>query len=141
MKVIISFLLGGFIFINSVFDLKEKRVPIVPCYFLIPLGIVINIMFQLQSIPNLIFSFIPGFILMIVAKLTNEEIGYGDAWIVMCIGAYFPLIHVITILFGAFILAGLCGLIMMIRFHKHKKLTIPFIPFLFLAYLLERILL
>ncbi len=86
-----------------------------------------------------IISLIPGIVCLIVAKLTKEAIGYGDAMIIFMLGLYWRWESVCTVLMGACMLAAIFALVLLIFFRKNRKYEIPFVPFLALALFMEEI--
>jgi len=70
----------------------------------------------------------PGLFLLIVGHLTKEQIGYGDAFLVLALGMWMTDIQILLIL--------IVGMIFSIVFAVcFRKKELPFVPFLTAAYL------
>lgn len=124
----------------SVEDFKEKEVALwkIAVYFIIILGYGI---WQAVVSPELIrtygfqmiFGAIPGIYLFILAKATDEAIGYADAWMTLIIGISMGIKETVGILSIAFSGAFVTALIFFIGGKKAKKKRIAFVPFLLLG--------
>lgn len=84
---------------------------------------------------EILASFIPGILLLLLGKLSREAVGYGDGSIVLVMGFYLTFWELLGILAVASILAALwaTGLL----FSGRAGHTIPFVPFLLAGFLGE----
>lgn len=78
---------------------------------------------------------LPGGLLWFLSRRKRESIGNGDGAVVMGLGWAIGLEKIWSVLMGGFLLAGCLGVILLITGRK-KTLEIPFIPFLFVSFLL-----
>ena len=85
-------------------------------------------------ITTLVISLIPGTVLFLVSKFTNQIIGYGDAMVIGVIGLYLGAKNVVNIMLIAFFIAGLIALYEIVIMKKNKRYEMPFVPFLFVSY-------
>ena len=73
-----------------------------------------------------------GVLFLLVSKVTEEAIGYGDSAI-MILGGYLGVRKVVGVLAAAFFTSGVCSVILAFR---GRVKTMPFFPFLTLGYIL-----
>ncbi len=82
-----------------------------------------------------ILGLIIGAIFLLLSKLTKEQIGIGDAYVIIVIGLMLGGIHCLEIITFSFLLSSIVAIILMLMFHFSRKKTIPFIPFLLLGFI------
>ena len=71
-----------------------------------------------------------GAIFFLISRLTNEAIGYGDAWMITLLGAYVGGKDLIRLLFTASFLAAVVSLVWMWKQGWKREGSLPFVPFL-----------
>ena len=71
-----------------------------------------------------------GVLFLLVSKVTEEAIGYGDSVAIMVLGGY---LGVVGVLAAAFFTSGVCSVILAFR---GRVKAMPFFPFLTLGYIL-----
>ena len=74
-----------------------------------------------------------GVLFLLVSKVTEEAIGYGDSVAIMILGGYLGFWKVVGVLAAAFFTSGVCSVILAFR---GQVKTMPFFPFLTLGYIL-----
>lgn len=76
-----------------------------------------------------------GVIFLMISKMTEEQIGYGDSWMILNMGIFLGVWRVLLMLcLGFTICAVFSGIGMMCR-KLRKESRIPFLPFLLIAYM------
>lgn len=75
-----------------------------------------------------------GILFLIISRLTDEAIGYGDSWMILLLGIYLGLWDILWLLSIAFVLSGMTSVVLLVRNRYSRKLSFPFIPFLALSY-------
>lgn len=70
-----------------------------------------------------------------VGKLTDGQIGSGDAAIIFSLGMMLGLRSVVAVVWLGFVLCGIFGLVLMLLGLATRKTKLPFIPFLTVAQL------
>lgn len=116
-------------------DLRKKRVSVVCMVLFIFIGIISVFLGELLPLHRArILGLIPGAILVGVSKLSGENIGMGDALIIIWLGYMLGLFELLVILATTglicFIAAG-------ILYCRKKRGSIPFVPFLCVGYYLN----
>ena len=136
LKVVRIGMLGLILMVQSVFDIRSKRLPL----WITGMGMVMGIILWLiEGSYNFIqfTAMIPGLICLVIAKVSREAIGYGDGLLLGMMGLYLEFYALISTGLWAFTLAGIVALFLLVTKKKKGKQEIPFVPFLFLGFLLE----
>lgn len=124
-----------FLGIASCMDLKNKTLSVVFLKIFGVIGILCNLFFWDQSITEILTGLLPGAVVFAAAKLSNEAVGYGDALMILILGLFEGGYGIVPVLFAAFLAAGIYGLFRVVIIHSSLKDTMPFVPFLFLAFM------
>ena len=121
-----------YLFLASAFDIKLRKIPLL----LITIFSIFEMIISLFSDKNLYFLFglIPGVIMIIVSYITNNSLGYGDAFLIFSLGFTLSFFEVSHILLLGFFFTSIIGCLLLLK-KKNKKYTLPFSPFLLLAWL------
>ena len=114
-------------------DIKKKSIPI---YVLAISGALSTIavgvkFFYLHESPvALLMTVIPGILLLAIAFMTNQSLGYGDGLLVLSMGPVFGLEKMILGMFLAFFLSSIISLLLYVLKKVGRKTEIPFVPFI-----------
>lgn len=76
-----------------------------------------------------------GLLFFGISKVTKEAVGYGDSWLVTILGMYLGGRRLLEVVLAATVLAGIFSLIFCVFRGWDRKRSIPFVPFLTVAYL------
>ena len=79
-------------------------------------------------------AYLPGLLILVIAKITGEKIGYGDGWVVLILGSFLGLFEIYVMLQFAFILAAVVSVGLLCTKKAGREYRIPFLPFLWAAY-------
>ncbi|MGI6006069.1 MAG: hypothetical protein ACOX8E_01085 [Ruminococcus sp.] len=123
-----------FLGINGIYDIKCRRI----CKWSFPVFFSAGAAIWMRNgrdLLSLAAAFIPGILLLLAGKVTNEAVGYGDGLTVLMLGVCHGLWKVCEIVLGGMLLSAVWGGILLIVKKKGWKQEFPWIPFLFLAYL------
>lgn len=124
-----------FLTIAGGIDLKKQEIPLI---LLLKMGICIGLFRILivdLSCKEMISGLLIGVAFLGVGKLTKEAIGYGDGWIILLLGFYKGGFVLLQIVLTASMAAAVVSGIYCIWNGWKKRHTIPFVPFLAVAYL------
>lgn len=116
-------------------DWKTKEIPV---YMLVLFSISTGLLTfsgSGESIESVIGGVLMGLLFFIISKVTEEAIGYGDSWIILLLGIYLGGMKLLWLLFFASFGAGICSLVHMWKHNWKKSESIPFVPFMAVAYL------
>lgn len=117
------------LFVMAVVDLKKREIPVWPVVLLGAVLFGFRVYCGVEW-PDLLCGLLPGAVIYLVAVMSHEKIGKGDALVVLALGLGYPWSEVCGRLFMALVLAAVCSLGMIV-FHKAgRKTELPFLPFL-----------
>ena len=136
LQVIRTGFLALILLIQSVWDIKSKRLPI----WITGVGALVGILLWFLRGSYELSQFvamIPGILCIVFAKVSKEAIGYGDGLLLSMMGIYLEFSVMLGVCLWAFILAGFLALFLLVMKKKKGKQEIPFVPFLFIGFLLE----
>jgi leader peptidase (prepilin peptidase)/N-methyltransferase len=77
---------------------------------------------------------------LLLSKITKEQVGAGDAYIIIAIGLVLGGLKCFEVITYSFLLSSVVAIILMVIFKFPKKRTIPFIPFLLCGFLCSAVL-
>lgn len=121
---------------QSVFDLREKEIPTVVSLFGAIGGGIISLLSE-RDYKEMLLACIPGVLLFLFGKVTDEAIGYGDAILLTGMGMTYSIGEISVICVFAFGVASMVALILFVVFHKKGNYSIPFVPFLSIGWGIE----
>lgn len=128
-------LMGLWLFLCGYQDWKEKEISVV---LLAAGGIILPVVFWLAggvSPMSRMEGLLLGLGLLLLGRVTKGQIGTGDGIILCITGLCLGLKGGLNLLLWGLILAAMASLILLLFKKAGRKDTIPFIPFLFLAYM------
>ncbi len=133
MKYIQIFLLGGYLLILAIEDIRRKKVPI----WALGTALAVSPLFWIfreEGIDTFLLGIIPGAALIFVSFVSRGGIGLADAVIIVILGMNLGLTAVIMTVIVSFGLIALFSGGMLIAGRLRLKSTLPYIPFAFLGY-------
>lgn len=129
-------LLAAFLTICSVTDLLKRRIYL---HIIFPFMAAGLIMFFLKGEPSGIEELggmLLGVILLLLARVSAERIGYGDGLMVMVSGAFLGLFLNIRLLMWALLISAAASVILLCLKKADRHTQLPFAPFLLVSYAL-----
>lgn len=116
-------------------DIKKKQIRLHPVLLFGILGIILHMLFRMQSIENMLLGMSVGVTLLVLSKLTGGRIGAGDAVLLIVTGIYLGFEQNMQLFFSGLLLSGIWALGVLVLKKKSRKDSMPFIPFLLAAYM------
>ena len=122
--------------VASVDDIRKREIPL---YLLVAgiatagSGVVAFLVGREGSLTELALSFLPGLLLLAVAFLTREKLGYGDGLMVLMMGPVFGWMQLSAGLCLAFFLSAGVSVVLLCMRRVDRNSRLPFIPFLMTA--------
>ena len=138
MEYIKEVILVSGLFVNSIIDIKKKKISVAVIILMAIGAICIDIYYENFSIIENVFSFVPGVILLIVSAMSNQSIGYGDGLLILCMGLFICMENIFFVCMIAVSIAGIVAMILVLICNKKRNYEIPLVPFIFLGYGLMR---
>lgn len=77
-----------------------------------------------------------GIILLVIAKISRQSIGYGDGIVFLVLGMWIGIWNSIVLLLFALIGSSIVSLFLILVMKKKKTYKIAFIPFVLAAYIM-----
>ena len=133
MREVIEVLMIGALLIVSWGDWKKK---VISVRMLVGMTILASLkaMFFTETILEVVLGLGIGVGFLLISRLTQEQIGYGDSWLILILGMYVGSGKLITLLLVASFGAALFSFIFCMVHRWNRNFTIPFVPFLAAAY-------
>lgn len=125
----------GMLGICSWDDLWKRQIHLAVLAVFSILGVLFHLYYGSRTTWDLLGGVGIGLLLYFVSLLTGEKIGKGDAFLVMATGIYLGIRDNLLLLWIGSLLAGMTGLFLYVIRKKRPKDQLPFVPFLFVAYL------
>lgn len=125
----------GLLVIAAWIDWKKKEIPV---WFLIFMSVVVlglTAFHKNIGIGYRIWGLCFGIFFLLISKITKQMIGYADSWLILLLGVYQGIFHGLCVLFAASFMAAMCSLVYLWKRRWKRNETLPFIPFLAMAYL------
>ena len=124
-----------FLAVASVIDWRKREIPM-SLLFIMSAGITIFAIYCKDiTIWYRLAGGALGMMLFVVSTVTKEAIGYGDSWLILLLGVQLGIFRVLQLLFVASLLAVLFAVFYLWVRKWNRKATLPFVPFLTIAYL------
>lgn len=124
-----------FLLVGSFWDWKTKKVPVMLlggmaafmclCWAIVPE----------QNMISIIIGLLIGCVFLLISRCTREAIGYGDSWILLILGGHLGGINMSLVAMTSFIFAAVVSSVKLVRGNWNRKLALPFVPFLTMAYI------
>lgn len=121
---------GIILAIASLFDIKNKKVPVVYINGCLALALVIAIVSKNADIINIVIGIIPGIVVFIISNVLEGVIGKADGLVIVMIGLLLGIKELCLILMLSFAIAAVVSVVLIGVFRKGRDTTLPFIPFL-----------
>lgn len=123
-----------YLFLLSLIDIKKRKIPI---WGLI-IGVAMSVLFQCitrdKDFILIVSGAMTGIIFIVVSRVTNEKFGYGDSILILALGIFLGFWNILYLLFIAFLLAAVYSIFLLSVYHRGKKESFPFVPFLAMGY-------
>ncbi|MBQ8559791.1 MAG: prepilin peptidase [Tyzzerella sp.] len=116
-------------------DWKTKQISLRMLLLLGIAVVILRIAVVEDTIVSTLGGVLIGILLLGISKITGESIGYGDSWLIILLGIYLGGKILLVVVLGACVYAGLFSLLLCLKKGWNRKYTIPFVPFLAVAYL------
>lgn len=121
--------------ISGVIDWKKREIPI---WLLILMSVVVLIFgFSCKNVSvwyRLAGAFL-GIVFFFISKITKESVGYADSWLFLLLGVHLGIFVVLQVLFAASLMAAIFAVFYLWKRNWKRSETLPFVPFLVIAYI------
>lgn len=124
-----------FLTICALIDIRKRQIPV---WLLILASVCLSIFRILHWRESTIVwlgGIAVGIVFLIVSKLTDEALGYGDSWMILLLGIYLGVWDLLWLLSIAFLLSAIMAAIVLFKNKWSRKAAFPFVPFLAVSYM------
>lgn len=129
-KIIVAFVLGAVAY-------RDWRTKEISCLALIGMSILV-LLLRIAFVEDTVWSTLGGAAIgagfFLISKCSRESIGYGDCFLILLLGIFLGGRTLMEVMLVAALLLGLFSIGLCIVWGWKRKQTIPFVPFLSLAY-------
>ena len=133
--LIMKIVLGLFLLICTVIDLKTKSVKIALLISFAAAGAVFYCVVRPVSIYDEIAGIIVGGVFVIIWFVTGGKLGLGDALLMIVTGIYLGGRKNVVLIMGAMFMAAIYSAFILIFRKADRKKEIAFIPFMFMSFM------
>ena len=128
-------ILGSFLGLNTIIDIKKQEVsmPLIILYGIT--GVVLTVLGKTTVLSDFMGGMVIGGLILILHKLTRGGIGMGDGYLLMVTGMYLGFLKNLILIFYAMLLTAAVSVFLLICKRADRKKKMPFVPFLFIAYM------
>lgn len=119
--------------IISIIDIATQKIPVVVLVFMAAVGMVCTITGG-KTMGSVAIAVVPGIVLLAAAFVTKQQIGYGDAVVIILMGLFVTADIICSALVMGLSIAGILSVIMIAFKRSNMKKQIAFTPFLLLGY-------
>lgn len=126
---------GGYLAVLAIIDIRKRKLNLLILtagFLFIPAGVLCG---GRTPVVYLAAGAAVGVIFLGVSRVTKQAFGYGDSILIIIIGGFLGFWDILSLLGGAFTLAAVFSLILLIKSRFHRKDSFPFVPFLAAAYI------
>ena len=120
-------------------DLRTKKISMITIGIWAVIGTIVQLLNGDLMCANRLIAMVPGVFLYFFAKISGEKVGYGDACTIIVMGIYMDINELLIVGMFSITISGVVALLLIAIWKKKRDYEIPFIPFLFAGYLMERL--
>ncbi|MCI8326427.1 MAG: hypothetical protein HFI37_01460 [Lachnospiraceae bacterium] len=123
--------------IFSIQDIKRKRIHSLSVFTFLFIGILFLFFSEETGLLNPLGGVCLGLVMFGISWITGEALGYGDGWIFLTTGIYLGAQKNFQLFVTSTFIACAFSIIQMIFGRKGAKDEIPFVPFIWMAYMIH----
>lgn len=135
-ELIKMIVLGSFLLIEGIRDLKSRKVSVVSAGIYAIIGVVLQFPILKECWISLSGGIVLGLVIILIAKVTAEKIGYGDGIIITVSGIYLGFRENFILFSTGLFLSAMTSVVLLLCRKAGKKTELPFVSFLFVGYAL-----
>lgn len=130
----VYFIILAMLVYESVVDIKHMRIDVRAAVAAGILGVAVGRLVYGQPVIWLLYGFIIGGLVSLMAWISRQGIGYGDGVILAVMGLCIEPSVVLCILWVSMLAAGIYGAVGIFRGRRTRASALPFIPFVTAVY-------
>lgn len=134
LEIIKVLLPGTFLLVEGIRDIRTRQISMISVGIFAGIGLVLRMTFDFGSWYHSVAGAGLGCFLLLLAKITEEKIGYGDGWIILVTGIYLGFRYNLLLLTMSLFLSALTSVVLLMLRKVNRKSTMPFVAFIFAGY-------
>lgn len=124
--------------VNSISDVKKRRIFLGIIGILFAGGVLFRIYDKTLVSFDTLYCLIPGVLTILLSFVSKGSVGLGDALMILSLGLYMKANEILSVIMVAVTLAGIVALVCVTVLKKGRKYELPFIPFLYIGFVVVR---
>lgn len=120
----------AFLALCSLQDIREKRLSVKMLVLSGVLFLTASLLLDGLCWERRMIALLPGMTALVLAFLTKEQIGYGDAACLLVLGNVVSADVLVGAAAGGLLLVSVCSIVLLAGKKADRKTTVPFLPFL-----------
>ena len=141
--MIIQLLTISILIITGYTDIKYKRISNKVLFLFGTAAIVLFIgrcyFREMEMIKEMLWGLLPGISALLIGKITKENIGFGDGYLLLILGVLLGAKRIIGIFMIALFLMSILSILLLMIRRVNKQTELPFIPAILIAYVVQLI--
>ena len=130
----------GYLSVETGSDIRKKEISVIRSVIcgsaVLLLQIVMGLLrLQADAVQFLLTAILPGCVLLLIGKITRQEIGYGDGILLLVCGLCLGGKETIFLFVSGLFLMFPISLVLLLSGHTDRRAELPFAPFLLASYL------
>ena len=136
MELIRICLVGVFLLWEGICDLRKKKISVKCAVVFGIIGLFLDFFELKECWPSLLGGLLIGIVILVLSKITDEKIGYGDGYVLTVTGILLGFRWNLTLLFMSLWLAAIVSVVLLFLKKAKKKTELPFVSFMMPGYIL-----
>ena len=116
-------------------DMREKEISVIYIGAGFLAGLILQLFLGAHQFFDILLGCVVGIVFLLIARLSNEAVGYGDALMIITTGVFLGLVENMLLLLSSIAAAALCSIVLLIFKINKKRDAIPFVPFMLCGYI------
>lgn len=127
----------GILLLNGFIDLKKREILLLPTILYACVGLFLCFWNFHTPLAEILSALLPGIFLLLVGRISQGKVGYGDGILVLSIGIWSGFLKCLLSLTTGLLLASFWAILTLIIKKYRSNDELPFVPFLLFGYLMR----
>lgn len=123
-----------FLAVNTGMDFRKKEISLYLTGIYACAGIIFSVLSQ-RELWDMLLPLAIGVLFLLFSFISKGALGSGDGWVLLALGLMMQTEDYINMICFSMIMAAGVSILLLTIFRKKGKTEIPFVPFIFLAYM------
>lgn len=136
LELIKAIILGAFLLTEGIRDLRKRKIAMFSVAIYGVIGVGLQLFILKESGISIVGGVFIGILFLALAKLTGEQVGYGDGWVLMVTGVYLGFRENMFLLALSLLLTAAASMLLLMFKKAGRKTSLPFAGFMVPGYVL-----